>query len=127
MFRKKDLWRHQSSCKTKKPCVKSETKSTRGRVQSCAACLFPISASSDGCQTIINNMRQDDVSFHIRKDSLICKYGDSLYAKHGLVKSRHQYIAQRMRELGRFMLVAKDMDKTVNALEEPHHTRKQIE
>lgn len=34
MFRKKDLWRHQCSCKTKKSCVKSETKSARGRVQS---------------------------------------------------------------------------------------------
>lgn len=118
MFRKKDLWRHQSSCKTKKSCMKSETKSTRGRVQSRAACLLPISASPDGCQSIINNMRQDDVSFHIRRDSLICKYGESLYAKHGRVKSRHQYIAQRMHELGRFMLVAKDMDKTVNALED---------
>ncbi|XP_067296597.1 uncharacterized protein [Pseudorasbora parva] len=118
MFRKKDLWRHQSSCKTKKSCVKDKQKNTRGRVQSCAACLLPIAASSDGCQNIINNMRQDDVSFHVRKDSLICKYGESLYAKHGRVKSRHQYIAQRMRELGRFMLVAKDMDKTVNVLED---------
>ncbi|KAK3553019.1 hypothetical protein QTP86_031221 [Hemibagrus guttatus] len=63
-------------------------------------------------------MRQDEVSFHIRADSLICKYGESLYAKHGRVKSRHQYIAQRMRELGRFMLVAKDMDKSVKFLED---------
>ncbi len=63
-------------------------------------------------------MRQDDVSFHIRNYSLICKYGESLYAKHGRVKSRHQYIAQRMRELGRFVLVAEEMDKTVNGLED---------
>ena len=80
--------------------------------------LLPIAASYGGCQSIINNMRQDDVSFHIRRDSLICKYGESLYDKHGRVKSRHQYIAQRMRELGRFMLVAKDMDKTVGGLED---------
>ncbi|KAI7789871.1 hypothetical protein IRJ41_021112, partial [Triplophysa rosa] len=119
MFKKNDLWRHQSSCRTKKTCAADEkVKNRRGRVQSRAACLLPTSASSDGCQAVINNMRHDDVSFHIRKDSLICKYGESLYAKHGRVKSRHQYIAQRMRELGRFMLVAKDMDMTVNYLED---------
>lgn len=33
------------------------------------------------------------------------------------VKSRHRYTAQRMRELGRFMLAAKDLDKTVRGLE----------
>ena len=63
-------------------------------------------------------MRQDNVSFHIRRDSLICKYGDSLYGKHGRVKAKHQYIAQRMRELGRFMLVVKDMDKKVKSLKD---------
>ncbi|CAM4686021.1 unnamed protein product [Leuciscus chuanchicus] len=115
MFRKKDLWRHQSSCRTKQSCLKDQDdnqKNTRRRVQS------PIAASSDGCQKIINTMRQDDVSFHIRNDSLICKYGESLYGKHGRVRSRHQYIAQRMRELGRFMLVAKEMDNTVRGLED---------
>lgn len=100
MFAKKDLWRLQSSCRSKKSCVSEDKKCTRGAVQRRAARLLPISATSNECQSIINNMRQDDVSFHIRSDSLICKYGESLYAKHGRVKSRHQYIAQRMRELG---------------------------
>ncbi|XP_061598835.1 uncharacterized protein LOC133461871 isoform X3 [Cololabis saira] len=118
MFSKKDLWRHQSLCKSEKSCVIEEGKKTRGRVQSRAARLLPIAASSGGCQGIINNMRQDDVSFHIRSDSLICRYGDSLYAKHSRVKSGDQYIAQRMRQLGRFVLVAKDVDKTVQSLED---------
>lgn len=118
MFSKKDLWRHQSSCRSKKSCVTEDKKNTRGRVQGRASRLLPISVTSNGCQEIINNMRQDDVSFHVRSDSLICKYGESLYAKHGRVKSRHQYIAQRMRELGRFMLVAKDMDKSVKVLKD---------
>lgn len=73
-------------------------------------------ASSGGCQDVINNMQQDDVSFHIRTDSLICRYGESFYAKNGRMKSRHQHISQRMRELGRCMLLAKDMDKTVKGL-----------
>ncbi|XP_056310878.1 uncharacterized protein LOC130222319 [Danio aesculapii] len=122
MFRKKDLWRHQSSCKTKKLCVKDQDdedkNNRRGRVQSRAACLLPIVASSDGCQSIINSMHQDEVSFHARNDDLICKYGESIYAKHGRVKSRHQYISQRMRELGHFMVVSKELDKTVSGLQD---------
>lgn len=118
MFVKKELWKHQSSCGSKRFCVTDNETNKRRRVQSRAARLLPIAASSSGCQKVINNMRQDDVSFHIRSDSLICMYGESLYAKHGRVKHRHQYIAQRMRELGRFMLVAKDMDKTVKGLED---------
>ncbi|KAF5899327.1 nucleoporin p54 isoform X1, partial [Clarias magur] len=118
MFSKKDLWRHQLSCRCKKLCVTDDVKKARGSVQSHAARLLPIASSSNGCQGIINGMRQDDVSFYIRSDSLICKYGESLYAKHGRMKSRHQYISQRMRELGQFMLVAKEMDKTVMGLED---------
>ncbi|XP_029987175.1 uncharacterized protein LOC115417411 isoform X2 [Sphaeramia orbicularis] len=117
MFVKWDLWRHQSVCRSKKH-LEGGTKKTRSRVQSLAATLLPNAALSGGCEDIINKMRQDDVSFHIRSDVLICRYGDALYAKHGRVKSRHQYIAQRLRELGRFMLVAKQMDKTVKVLQD---------
>lgn len=45
MFSEKDLWRHHSTCRSKKSCV------TR-RVQSQAAHLLPIVASSSGCQNI---------------------------------------------------------------------------
>nr|XP_024661063.1 uncharacterized protein LOC112436092 isoform X1 [Maylandia zebra] len=115
MYIKKTLWKHALSCKSKKLCA---SKTRHPRVQGYAARLLPIKHSSKGCQTIIDNMRQDQVSFHIRSDSLICKYGESLYARHGRVKSKHQYIAQRMRELGRLILAAKNMDRTVNVLED---------
>nr|XP_033471258.1 uncharacterized protein LOC117249624 [Epinephelus lanceolatus] len=114
MFARKELRKHQFSCGSKKSCMTNG----RRKVQSHAARLPPIAASSDKCQKIIDNMRQDDVSFHIRTDSLICRYGEALRANHVRVKSRHQYVAQRMRELGQFMLVAKDMDKTVKGLED---------
>lgn len=116
MFAKKQLFRHHFSCRCKKSCVDDDKLITKRSVQSGAACLLSEASSSTGCQKIINNMREDDVSFHIRSDSLICEYGESLYAKHGDVKSKHHYIAQRLRELGRFMLCAKNMDKTVSGL-----------
>ncbi|KAK2810392.1 hypothetical protein Q5P01_000403 [Channa striata] len=118
MFSKKDLWRHQPRCKCKTSCDADDTQKQRGSVQSRAARLLPIATSFSGCQDIINNMRQDDVSLHVRRDELICKYGESLYAKHSRLKSRHHYVSQRMRELGQFVLTAKEMDKSVMFLED---------
>ncbi len=83
MFVKKELWKHQSSCGSKKSCMTDNETNKRTRVQSRAARLLPIAASSTGCQKIINNMWQDDVSFHIRTDFLICRYSEALYARHG--------------------------------------------
>ncbi|XP_051929371.1 uncharacterized protein LOC127605660 [Hippocampus zosterae] len=116
-FLKTGLWKHHLVCRARELCEDDKRKKGK-RVQKDAASLLPTALSSGGCEEIINNMRQDPVSFHIRSDYLICKYGESLYAKHGSVKSKHQYIAQRMRELGRFMLIAKEMDKTVMGLQD---------
>lgn len=65
---------------------------------------------------MVNSMRKDDVSFYIRVDTLICQNGESQSVKQGHDKSRHQYIAERMRfnmKFGHFMLKAKAMDKAI--------------
>lgn len=63
-------------------------------------------------------MQQDHVTCHIRNDEMICAYGDALFAKKGREQSQHRYIAQKLRELGRFMLAAKDIDKHVSSLKD---------
>lgn len=118
MFSKKDLGQHRSCCRVKNSVAKMGKTQRRQAVQSHAACLLPISAASNRCQDIVNSMRQDDVSFHIRSDSLICSYGESLYSKHGHIKSRHQYIAQRMRQLGQLLLAAKEISNSVSGLKD---------
>ncbi|XP_034149923.1 uncharacterized protein LOC106023908 isoform X2 [Esox lucius] len=114
-FVKSKLWRHESSCRPKK----EGEKGSRKRVQSIASHLIPISKSaSEGCQKIIHKMQQDSVAFHIRNDLLICQLGDCLYAERGHELSQHGYICKRLREVGRLMLVLKELDNSVKHLQD---------
>lgn len=49
---------------------------------------------------------------------MICAYVDALFAKKGREESQHRYIAQKLRELGWFMLVAKEIDKHAKTLKD---------
>ncbi|XP_034043158.1 uncharacterized protein LOC117525409 [Thalassophryne amazonica] len=73
---------------------------------------------TESCEEIINVMHQDDIARHIRNDALICKYGNALSTKYDHDKSQFAYIAQKMRELGRFILAVNELDKTVQYLHE---------
>lgn len=97
--------RHEKSCRERK-----EERQKGKRVQKSSSHLLPLK-SGQGVQKIIHSMLQDHVTSHIRSDEMICAYGDALFAKKGREESQHRYIAQKLRELGRFMLAAKDIDK----------------
>ncbi|XP_029386011.1 M-phase phosphoprotein 8 isoform X2 [Echeneis naucrates] len=118
-YRKTDLWRHERSCKARKGDQKSSERSKRSRVYSAASRLLPMSEFlTGGCEEIVHIMHQDDISRHIRNDPLICKYGNALSAKYDHDKSQFAYIAQKMRELGRFVLAVNELDKSVRYLHE---------
>ncbi|XP_037343918.2 uncharacterized protein LOC134102857 [Pungitius pungitius] len=112
-YRKTDLWRHERSCKARKSSDRTK------RVHSAASRLLPMSEFlTGGCEEIIHIMHQDDVSRHIRNDPLICKYGNALSAKYYHDKSQFAYIAQKMRELGRFVVAVNELDASVKYLHE---------
>ncbi|XP_035507013.2 M-phase phosphoprotein 8 isoform X2 [Scophthalmus maximus] len=116
-YRKTDLWRHERSCKARKGDQKSTERSNR--VTSAASRLLPTSEFlTGGCEEIIHIMHQDDISKHIRNDPLICKYGNALSVKYDHDKSQFAYIAQKMRELGRFVLAVNELDNSVKYLHE---------
>lgn len=118
-YRKTDLWRHERSCKARKGDQKSSERINRTRVHSAASRLLPMSEFlTGGCEEIIHIMHQDDISRHVRNDPLICKYGNALSAKYYHDKSQFAYIAQKMRELGRFVLAVNELDKSVKYLHE---------
>ncbi|XP_026054801.1 uncharacterized protein LOC113040760 [Carassius auratus] len=112
-FMKKDLWKHSKTCRGQR-----DVKRSRGeRVRSAAVCLIPTPAQcSAGISSLLQAMRQDEISETIMKDSLICLYGESLYTKCGHDKSQHQYIIQKMRELARFMIEVKSRSREVSNL-----------
>lgn len=102
MFKRTALWRHEKRCRVRK--VDKKTGKKR-RVQKASPQLLPVSKSSDGIQNLIHTMLQDNITAQIRSDPMICKYGDALFAREGCEQSQHRYIAQKMRELGRFVML----------------------
>ncbi|XP_051809978.1 uncharacterized protein LOC127535650 [Acanthochromis polyacanthus] len=115
MFKRTELWRHEKSCRERK---EERQKGKRARVQKSSSHLIPVRESCNGVQKIIHSMLQDRVTCHIRTDEMICAYGDALFAKKGREDSQHRYIAQKLRELGRFVLAAKEIDKHVRGLKD---------
>uniref|UniRef100_A0A3P9KK52 Chromo domain-containing protein n=1 Tax=Oryzias latipes TaxID=8090 RepID=A0A3P9KK52_ORYLA len=118
-YRKTDLWRHERSCKVPKgdQSHSENSKTTNGK--SFAPGLLPVAEFlTETCKEIINVMHQDEISTHIRTDPLICKYGHALSLKYANDKSQFSYIAQKMRELGRFVLAVNELDKRVKYLHE---------
>lgn len=112
MFKRTELWRHEKSCRERK-----EERQKGKRVQKSSSHLLPLK-SGQGVQKIIHSMQQDHVTSHIRSDEMICAYGDALFAKKGREESQHRYFAQKLRELGRFMLAAKEIDKRAKTLKD---------
>ncbi|XP_037396315.1 uncharacterized protein LOC119263848 isoform X1 [Pygocentrus nattereri] len=114
-FVKTDLWKHEISCRVRQAKNLKKTK----RIQSCASRLVPVSSSvSSGCKDVLHSMHQDEISICVRNDPLICKFGDVLFEKHGHNKFQHSYIAQKMRELGRFLIAAREIDNSVCMLQD---------
>lgn len=118
-YRKTDLWRHGQSCRIGKGDEKSSETLGKGEGRGAVTGGPPLSESlTDGCREIISIMHQDDIAKQVRNDPLICKYGNLLSVKYDRDKSQFAYIAQKMRELGRFVLAVHELDSNVKYLHE---------
>lgn len=60
----------------------------------------------------------DKVSVEVKNDPLICEFGDRLLEKHGNDRTKDGDVSQKMRELGRFLLAAKSLDRKVQSLQD---------
>lgn len=118
-YRNSDLWRHEQSCQARKADEQSfERTGESGGHGAVTRALPDAEFLTQGCREILNIMHQDDISKQIRNDPLICKYGNSLSVKYDCDKSQFAYIAQKMRELGRFVLAVNELDNNVKHLHE---------
>ncbi|KAI4903902.1 hypothetical protein NFI96_028811 [Prochilodus magdalenae] len=108
LFLKKTLWRHVKVCKFK-PC-ESTPKPGKTRVQ--ALCSFakpPAPGVTDGVWKLLSNMNQDRVALAVRNDQCIIEFGNHLYNKYGSQVKMHEFIRQKMRELGRLLMSAQEV------------------
>ncbi|XP_037336930.1 uncharacterized protein LOC119223653 isoform X1 [Pungitius pungitius] len=91
----------------------------RSRVQAAASRLLPISSgASESCSEVLHRMNQDHVSHQVKSDWLICKYGNKLMGNQDGGQRRYDYVSQKLRELGRFLLAAKSLDSGVQNLQD---------
>lgn len=111
MFKRTVHGRHEKACRVRN-VVEVE------KVHKSSSEHLPIRESSHEMQNFIHTMFQDEVTSQIIGDTMICKYGDALFARKGHEEPQHRYITQKMRELGRFVLAAKEIDKSVNCLKD---------
>ncbi|XP_061566123.1 uncharacterized protein LOC133420446 [Cololabis saira] len=89
----------------------------RIRVQAAASRLLPISSgASESCSEILHRMNQDNVSYEVKSDWLICKYGNKLMGNQDNSQRRYDYVSQKLRELGRLLLAAKSLDSDIQTL-----------
>jgi len=64
--------------------------------------------------SVLGKMHRDDVSTAIRNDHYIMQFAQSLFNKHGNDRSKHEYIRQKVRELGRLLVTLRHTTRIHN-------------
>jgi integrase len=112
---KTDLWKHHSKCR--KSQSDREPDSKRGKPVINGKLLLPSKAGAEVNETILVKMRDDEIKAVITNDSTLLEFANRMYEQNGHMQHRHQYIAQRLRELSRLLVVMKDNCATIDTIE----------
>ncbi|XP_045897896.1 uncharacterized protein LOC123965420 [Micropterus dolomieu] len=118
LFSRRAMWRHFKVCSFKP----ESTKPGKNRVQALCAFAEPSpSEYTDAYWKFLSVMSQDKIAVAIKGDHCILNYGFRLFKKNEKIVSQHQYIRQKLRELGRLLLEAKKIThvKTIQELIKP--------
>ncbi|KAM9699286.1 uncharacterized protein ACNS7B_008355 [Menidia menidia] len=78
-----------------------------GRTRVQALCTFavpPPPGIREEFWKVLCNMNQDEVYFAVKTDACILEYGEHLYNRLGYDPGKHEYIRQKLRELGRLLI-----------------------
>ncbi|XP_059371080.1 uncharacterized protein LOC132108389 [Carassius carassius] len=104
-FTKNVLWRHMMTCKFK-PSVPQKPGKTRVQAL-CAFAVPPPPGVKVEFWKLLNNMVQDEVYSVLKSDFCIMEYGEHLYNRLGYDVGKHEYIRQKLRELGRLLICSR--------------------
>ncbi|XP_061624988.1 uncharacterized protein LOC133475719 isoform X4 [Phyllopteryx taeniolatus] len=104
-FLKHALWKHMKFCK-----FKPSNPPNSGKMRIQALCGFTAPAPpgvKEQLWKLINRMIMDDVYEAVKSDPWIMEYGQHLYNRHGHDATKHEYIRQQMRALGRLLVCSR--------------------
>ncbi|XP_046691727.1 uncharacterized protein LOC124376601 isoform X2 [Silurus meridionalis] len=109
LFAKKFLWCHMKRCKMSKN-YPSNPKPGKNRLLSQSAYMGPVPpGTSAGLWKLFSNMTHDKVVLAIKTDLYIRRLGEYFYNRVGSDVSKHEYIRQKMREIGRLLISAREV------------------
>lgn len=109
MYVRTDLWRHIKCCKLQE----KEDRPVMRRVQASCSLMLPMDITiSTGLKTVLQDMTYDDVSQLVKADTLI-SLGERMFLKNGEVGRHRADIRNKMRELARLVLMARNVDKDI--------------
>ncbi|XP_016376678.1 uncharacterized protein LOC107715123 [Sinocyclocheilus rhinocerous] len=120
LFLKNILWRHLKVCKFKPGDMKPKPGKTRVQAL-CGFAQPPPPGVTHGVWKLLNSMNQDQVALEARNDWCILELGKHLYNKYGSRVKMHEHIRQKMRELGRLLICAREVSPvtTIKELIDP--------
>ncbi|KAL6467410.1 hypothetical protein MHYP_G00252140 [Metynnis hypsauchen] len=108
LFAKKFLWRHMKQCKLRKN--DSQPKPGKNRVLSQSAYMGPAPhGTSAGLWKLLSTMSHGEVALAIKTDLYIRRLGEYFYNRIGSDTGKHEYVRQKMREVGRLLITAREV------------------
>ncbi|XP_050957643.1 uncharacterized protein LOC127158626, partial [Labeo rohita] len=102
MFLRAELWRHMRRCPSRPT---DHDHQGRKRILGLASVAKSTcsSAVEEGVLKMLSRMHDDEIAALVRNDFCLLRFAESLYSKHGHDPSKHDYIRQKIRQLGRFL------------------------
>ncbi|XP_073732486.1 uncharacterized protein [Misgurnus anguillicaudatus] len=105
LYNKLSLWKHIKNCPLK---PKDDDAQGRKRVRSLCALKTSVGLEvSKGFKKVLSLMNYDEVSRVIHSDRCIMQLGEHMFNRMGSDVTKHDYIRQKMREVGRLLLEAR--------------------
>ncbi len=105
LYNKRSLWKHVKNCPLK---PKDDEPQGRKRVRSLCALKTPVGLEvSKSFKKILSFMNYDEVSRVVHSDRCIMQLGEHMFNRMGSDVTKHDYIRQKMREVGRLLLEAR--------------------
>ncbi len=115
MLSRKELSRHLKRCALRPENNVEEGPELRERVFGIASAQSTMSQPiSSELWSVLGKMHKDDVSTAIRNDHYLMQFAQSLFNKHGSDRSKHEYIRQKVRELGRLLVTLRHTTRIHN-------------
>ncbi|XP_045915514.1 uncharacterized protein LOC123977076 [Micropterus dolomieu] len=104
MFKRKEMWRHVARCQSKTTTNSATGDKTRV-LSEMALADSPFSHKlPSGVWKMLLTMNQDEIAFAVQNDFLIIQLAQYLCEKYRNNPNKHDYIRQKLREMGRLLL-----------------------